>query len=145
MADTFEVQLTLDLPGTLTPREVALLRWHLGDGTEARPEGPNAYEYPLWAERGPARHVGGLQVADLSPAAHGWSLTARQELHPDCFPDLRALLEWLGPRTTTVGPIGHVRFHEDHVPTVLIAQAGAVSCVFLKAEGVVGLEGPLFS
>lgn len=141
MADTFEVQLALDLPHTLPPPDVALLRWHLGDESEGRPDGARTYEYPLCAERGPARHIGGLQVADLRPTADGWSLTTRQELHPDCLTDLRALLTWLAPRTTTTGPIGHLRFYEDHVPTLLIADAGTVTCLFLKAEGAVGLEG----
>lgn len=149
MADTFELQLTLDLPDTLTRRELAVLRRHLGEEGEAGAcgqeagDGSYAYEYPLWGERGPARHVGGLQVAELRESGRGWALTVRQEIHPDSFSDLRAILRWLGPRTTTAGPIGYLRFYEDHVPTMLIAESGKVSCLSLKAEGVVemGEEG----
>ncbi|MEU5361902.1 hypothetical protein ABZ354_00070 [Streptomyces sp. NPDC005925] len=142
MADVFELQLALDLPDTLPPREVALLRWHLGheDGEQ---DGTYVYEYPLWGERGPARRVGGLQLAELRPSDRGYALTVRQEIHPDSFTDLRAILQWLGPRTTTVGPIGHLRFYEEHVPSVLVAESGTVSCVSLRATGAVkvGAEG----
>ncbi len=147
MADTFEVQLTLDLPDTLTQGELSLLRWHLGTEGEAeagRRDGPHEYEYPLWGERGPARHVGGLQVAELRESDRGWALTVRQETHPDSFADLRAILRWLGPRTTTVGTIGYVRFYEDHVPAVLVVESGTVSCVSLRTQGIVGVGEEVF-
>ncbi|MDG9715880.1 hypothetical protein [Streptomyces sp. DH24] len=134
MADTYELQLTLDLPDTLSQRELDLLRWHLGE-PGGRQDG--TYEYPLWDGRGWARRIGGLHVAELRPIDGGWSLTVRQETHPDGFSDLRTLLQWLGARTTTVGPIGYLRFYESHVPDMLIVRSGKVSCAFLKVEGVV--------
>ncbi|MFF8034605.1 MULTISPECIES: hypothetical protein [unclassified Streptomyces] len=134
MADTYELQLALDLPGSLTSREVELLRWHLGEDGGRQDEG---YEHPLWDGRGPARHIGGLHVAELRPAGGGWALTVRQEAHPDGFHDLRRIVQWLGARTTTSGPIGYLRFHESHVPDMLIARSGTVSCAFLRVAEVV--------
>jgi hypothetical protein len=134
MADTYELQLTLDLPDSLSQRELALVRWHLGE-EDGRQDG--TYECPLWDGRGWARRIGGLHVAELRPIDGGWALAVRQEAHPDDFTDLRMILQWLGARTTTVGPIGYLRFYESHVPDMLIVQSGKVSCAFLQVEEVV--------
>lgn len=61
----------------------------------------------------------------------------RQEAHPDEFDDLRRIVLWLGARTTTVGTVGHLRFHEAHIPDVLIAEAGAVRRETLGAGAAV--------
>ncbi|MCP9995270.1 hypothetical protein LUX34_05725 [Streptomyces werraensis] len=60
----------------------------------------------------------------------------RQEAHPDEFDDLRRMVLWLGARTTTVGTVGYLRFHESHVPDVLVAEAGAVRSAVLRVEKV---------
>ncbi|MFG3002625.1 hypothetical protein [Streptomyces calvus] len=134
MADTYELQLTLDLPDSLAPGELALLRWHLGEEGGAQDEG---YEYPLWDGRGWARRIGGLQVAELRPVDWGWALTVRQEAHPDDFHDLRRIVQWLGARSITSGPIGYLRFYESHVPDMFIVQSGTVTCTFLHVEKTV--------
>lgn len=136
MADVYEFQLTLDLPDSLPPQDLALLRWHLGEEGGRQGE----YEYPLWDTRGPARRIGGVLVGELGSDAWGWALTVRQEVHPDDFGDLRRIVLWLGARTTSVGAIGYLRFYEDHVPDVLIARAGSVRCATLQVERVIESE-----
>ncbi|MFE9975756.1 hypothetical protein ACFYRD_34865 [Streptomyces hirsutus] len=140
MADIYELQLTLDLPDSLPPQDLALLRWHLGEEVsrqnEAR-EGGDGYdgcEYPLWDARGPARRIGGALVGELCSDGGGWALTVRQEVHPDEFDDLRRVVLWLGARTTSVGAVGHLRFYESDVPDVLIAQAGEVHRAVLRTD-----------
>ncbi|MCP9995271.1 hypothetical protein LUX34_05730 [Streptomyces werraensis] len=49
MADIYEFQLALDLPGSLPPQDLALLRWHLGEEGGRQDDG---YAYPLWGDRG---------------------------------------------------------------------------------------------
>ncbi|NWF29462.1 hypothetical protein HW130_24925 [Streptomyces sp. PKU-EA00015] len=141
MADTYELQLTLDLPDSLSPGELGVLRWHLAEEGGRQDEG---YEYSLWDGRGPARRIGGLQVAELRSVRGGWSLTVRQEAHPDGFHDLRRIVQWLGARTTTSGPIGYLRFYESHVPDMLIARSGTVSCAFLKVDEVIEVASEEF-
>ncbi|WP_405691283.1 hypothetical protein [Streptomyces sp. NBC_00057] len=131
MADTYELQLTLDLPDSLSSRDLDLLRWHLAEEDGRQDEG---YEVPLWDGRGPASRIGGLQVAELRSVHGGWALTVRQEAHPDGFHDLRRLVLWLGARTTTAGPIGYLRFYESYVPDILIVESGTVSCVVLRMD-----------
>ncbi|MBZ9639068.1 hypothetical protein [Streptomyces sp. PSKA30] len=118
MADTYELQLALNLPSSLPSRDLALLRWHLGEEAERQDD---EYEYPLLGGRGPARRIGGVLLGELCAHDRGWALTVRQETHPDEFDDLRRLVLWLGARTTTVGAIGYLRFYEAEVPDVLIA------------------------
>ena len=134
MADIYELQLTLDLPGSLLPEELDLLRWHLGQEGGRQDDG---YEYPLWDARGSARRIGGVLVGELHSDGSEWALTVRQEAHPDEFDDLRRIVLWLGTRTTTVGTIGYLRFYEDHLPDVLIAASGAVRREILRADEVV--------
>ncbi|WP_217253926.1 hypothetical protein [Streptomyces sp. AC602_WCS936] len=140
MADLYELQLTLNLPDSLPSEEVDLLHWHLGQ--ENGPYDGDAYDDPLLNARGPAHRIEGALVGELCPNERGWSLTVRQEVHPDEFDDLRRLVEWLGARTTSRGAIGYLRFYESTVPDVLIAQEeaarGAVSCAVLRGDKVVG-------
>ncbi|MEE1762019.1 hypothetical protein [Streptomyces sp. SP18BB07] len=133
MGDYYELQLSLDLPVSLPAEDLTLLRWHLGEGGDDRfgdngdGERQGAYEYPLLAQRGAARRVGGALVGELCGRERGWALTVRQEVHPDQFDDLRRLVGWLGARTSTAGVVGHVRFYEEWLPELLIVEAGVVS------------------
>lgn len=136
MADGYELQLNLDLPDSLSPRDLDLLRWHLGEEDGQQDAG---YEYPLWDDRGPASRIGGVQVGELRSVHGGWALTVRQQAHPDQFHDLRRIVRWLGARTTTWGAIGYLRSYESHMPDVLFARSGAVRCVVLQEEKVVSL------
>lgn len=122
MSDFYELQLALDLPDTA---ELDLLRWHLGETSQDDEQG-DSEEYPLLTGTGPAHRIGGALTATLQRNPRGWSLLARQEVHPDEFEHLRNLLRWLAARTTTTGAIGYVRFHEDDVPDVLITESGSV-------------------
>ncbi|MCO4697789.1 hypothetical protein LRR80_03857 [Streptomyces sp. RO-S4] len=133
MADIYELQLTLDLPDSLPPQDLALLRWHLGEEGGVQGDG---YAYPLWGDRGPALRIGGALVGELCSDGPQWALTVRQEAHPDEFDDLRRMVLWLAARTTTVGTVGYLRFHESHVPDVLVAEAGAVRSAVLRVEKV---------
>ncbi|MFF9040050.1 hypothetical protein ACF090_31805 [Streptomyces sp. NPDC014892] len=151
MGDYYELQLSLDLPASLPVEDLALLRWHLGEGDDDRfgdngdrdsgdGEGQGAYAYPLLAQRGAARRVGGALVGELCGRERGWALTVRQEVHPDQFDDLRRLVSWLGACTSTAGVVGHVRFYEEWLPDLLIVEAGAVSRMTpsagLRTDGV---------
>jgi len=153
VSDAFELLLAMDLGDDLTAAEVDELRWHLGLGPRPPrltivPEFPDVLvdddglpqvvdaPRPLLAGAGPAHHrgVGGALVSALArrerPA--GWALTTRQELHPDDFGLVRALLDRLAQHHVpgfpgSYGhPIGHLRFHEEIEPSPL----------FLTADGV---------
>ncbi|MEU9112886.1 hypothetical protein AB0D04_14140 [Streptomyces sp. NPDC048483] len=102
MADLHELLLTLDLPDGLPSQDLTLLRRHLDE--------------ELLSSRGPAARIGGTLIVDLRRSPHGWAPTARQEVHPDEFPELQDPLTWLAGRTTTTGAIGHRRFYENDVP-----------------------------
>ncbi|GGW24482.1 hypothetical protein [Streptomyces alanosinicus] len=118
MSDLYEFQLTLDVPDSLPAPDLALLRWHLGESGEESQE-PDVY--PLLSARGPAERIGGTLVGDLARGVRGWALSVRQEVHPDEFDRLRELVEWIAARTSTYGTIGYLRFLEEAVPDVLIA------------------------
>ncbi|MER6127051.1 hypothetical protein ABT173_31570 [Streptomyces sp. NPDC001795] len=122
MSDLYELQLVLDLPDSLPDTDLALLQWHLGERDDD-PENPDAY--PLLASRGPASRIGGALVGVLVQGARGWALTVRQEVHPDEFDRLRELVVWLGRRTSTFGAIGYLRFLENDVPDVLVADTAS--------------------
>ncbi|GHE31297.1 hypothetical protein [Streptomyces capitiformicae] len=109
MADIYELQLSLDLPESLPADDLALLRWHLGEGETEGQGGDDAY--PLLADRGAAARIGGVLVGELCRGARGWALTVRQEVHPDEFDDLRSLVGRLGALTSSIGVIGHLRFY----------------------------------
>ncbi len=131
MADIYELQLALHLPGSLAPDDLALLRWHLGLDGGRQGDG---HEHPLWEARGAALRIGGALVGELHSTGAQWALTVRQETHPDEFDDLRGIVQWLGARTTTIGTVGYLRFHEAVLPDVLIAEGGAVRREVLRAE-----------
>ncbi|MBC9714479.1 hypothetical protein H9Y04_18115 [Streptomyces sp. TRM66268-LWL] len=135
MSDLFELQLSLDLPSDLSDNELSSLRWHLGAEDHkplADPDDPD--NWPLLCYRGPATRIGGLVTGDLQHGRRGWSLTVRQEVHPDGFSLLDSLLSWLGARTTTIGTVGSLRFLEDHVPDLFIAEAGSITRVALMQQ-----------
>jgi hypothetical protein len=83
-------------------RDLALLRWHLGEEGDCQGE----YEYPLWDARGPARRIGGVLAGELRSDDWGWALTVRQESHPDEFDDLRRIVLWLGAVRRARAPSG---------------------------------------
>ncbi|MFV0138096.1 hypothetical protein ACLGIH_33895 [Streptomyces sp. HMX87] len=65
--------------------------------------------------------------------AGAWSLTSRQEIHPDDFERVGQLLSWLATKADGRhrGPDGRVtlgwtRFYEDPQPEPLVVRDGAV-------------------
>lgn len=131
----YAVDLALDLRASVPGAVMDELRRHLGilpDGQDDEPDGP----VPLLAERGPAMRVGGLLVGEVARTGDGWALTARQEVHAELLPDLDALLERLARHCGTEGVIGQIRFYEDHVPELLINEAGTLRRVALTPAPV---------
>jgi hypothetical protein len=158
MADSYEVLLAMDVRGDdLTDDELAELRWHLGRGPQparlpigtdrylpAHPLGDpadpgceweTAAPEPLFAGHGPARHIGGALVAVVAGretgTSEGWSLTVRQELHPDEFYALRTVLDWLGRHSAHASGgehhVGHLRFHESVEVSPLVWSNGNIA------------------
>ncbi|MEU7581237.1 hypothetical protein AB0B50_26955 [Streptomyces sp. NPDC041068] len=142
MSDLHELQLALDLPHDLPADDLSLIRWHLGE--EAGTRHAEGEECPLLSARGPAARIGGVLIGELQRGERGWSLTVRQEVHPDEFDALRSLVAWLAARTTTVGTVGHLRFLEDHVPDVLVVESGSARRLRTRAEATESdlLPGP---
>ncbi|MEV1239610.1 hypothetical protein ACIBO2_38605 [Nonomuraea sp. NPDC050022] len=156
MGDIYELVLTMDLRADLGDDELAELRWHVGQGPrpERLPIGTGDYleTYPLgdpddpdcewedvdpepvFARRFPAMRVGGVLVAELveRKQAEGWALTVRQELHPNEFYQVRALLEWLGPCSVNAQAagieffVGYIRFSTSVQVTPLILLNGRI-------------------
>ncbi|WP_329286596.1 hypothetical protein [Streptomyces sp. NBC_00691] len=154
MSDIHELTIAVDLRDEISEGELAELSWHLGIGP--RPErlsivtefplvvvddsGTPVIEdepYPLLAGRGAAPRVGGVLCSALADRADlprkGWSLTSRQEVHPDEFERVGELLAWLAARahaTHRLGDravgIGFLRFCEAEVPEVLRVEGGQV-------------------
>ncbi|MFD5189643.1 hypothetical protein ACFWMU_16100 [Streptomyces sp. NPDC058357] len=154
MSDVYELAISVDLRDELSEQELDELRWRLGIGPQ--PErlsivtgfplvvedgsGDLVVEddpRPLLAGRGAARRVGGVLCSALADRAHlprkGWTLTARQEIHPDELDLAGELLRWLAVRahdthTPTEGAVslGYLRFYEDLVPEVLQVVNGRV-------------------
>ncbi|MFC7624909.1 hypothetical protein [Microlunatus sp. GCM10028923] len=165
MADSYELLLDVDLGPGLTSDELAELRWHLGQtplperlvlGTDAfraayplgDPSDPDcewdiADPDPLFAGRGAAHSIGGELSAGLvarEPA--GWTLTARQELHPDLFDPLRAFLGWLGPRAIGADEaVGSLRWYEDTAAEPLVINGGVITIPPSIAEHTEDQEG----
>ncbi|MEU1483656.1 hypothetical protein [Streptomyces sp. NPDC005752] len=154
MGDLYAVDLALNLRATTPGAVVDELRRHLGvatgtgtglpEGTAdvptVGPDGPGEPEgpgdaFPLLSERGPAARIGGLLVGELHRTGDGWALTARQEVHAESLPDLDRLLAWLAQHSCTEGVIGQIRFYEDHVPDLLISEAGNLVRMSLKPDG----------
>ncbi|TQM26356.1 hypothetical protein [Nocardia bhagyanarayanae] len=137
MADIFEFTLSLDLRDELSEADVAELRWHLGLGdlpeSGLRIESGSRWliendeghlveldPQPLLDQRGPACETGGILTASLERTPTGWRLEARQEVHPEVFPEMSALMRWLYLRVDfgMVQPdgsveLGRLRGYED--------------------------------
>lgn len=152
MADMYEVVLTMDLGAGISEAELAELRWHLGTGPrpDVFPIGTDRFcaaiplgdpgdpdcewemlaPEPLFARRGVAHYVGGALVAELvgRSTADGWGLTVRQELHPDSFYQLRALLDWLGRHARHDQHVfaGYLRFYEEAEVVPVLVRGGMV-------------------
>ncbi|MER5966507.1 hypothetical protein [Streptomyces sp. NPDC002057] len=155
MSDLHELTIAVDLRDEISETELVELSWHLGigpppehplslvtqfpvvvvddDGTPVIEDDPR----PLLAGRGAAARVGGALCSALADRADlprgGWSLTSRQEVHPDEFDRIGELLSWLAARahdTHAAGDgavgIGFLRFHEAEVPDVLRVEGGRV-------------------
>ncbi|MFB7982586.1 hypothetical protein [Streptomyces vinaceus] len=151
----YEMTVAIDLRDEISEQELAELCWHLGIGP--RPErlsiitqfpvvvedesGMPVIEddpYPLLAGHGAAWQVGGVLCSELAPRANqprnGWSLTSRQEVHPDEFGKVGELLRWLAAKAHgrhrlgdgTVR-VGSLRFYETDVPEVLQVESGQVN------------------
>ncbi|MEL5954026.1 hypothetical protein AADR41_04425 [Streptomyces sp. CLV115] len=155
MSDVYELAVSVDLRDELSGAELADLRWHLGIGP--RPErlsvvtefpivvedeaGEPVIEddpRPLLAGSGAARRIGGVLGSALVERADlprkGWSLTSRQEIHPDDFDKAGELLCWLAERVQDthrhgddVVSIGHLRFHESLTPEVVEVAHGRIT------------------
>ncbi|MFG2985558.1 hypothetical protein ACGFYQ_30595 [Streptomyces sp. NPDC048258] len=155
MSDIHELMIAVDLRDELSDQELAELSWHLGIGPQPErlsivtafpfvvvdDSGNPVIEdepYPLLAGSGTASRVGGALCSALASRADlprkGWSLTSRQEIHPDEFEQVGELLRWLATRaheTHLLGDdvvgIGYLRFHEARIPDPLRVDNGQVS------------------
>ncbi|MET9959655.1 hypothetical protein ABZ128_11415 [Streptomyces sp. NPDC006326] len=151
----YELMIAVDLRDEISEQELAELSWHLGIGTQPEclsivtefqvvvvdDSGIPVIEddpYPLLAGRGTAWRVGGVLSSALTPHVdpswNGWSLTSRQEIHPDEFEKVGELLCWLATRAHETHPlgdsavgIGSLRFYEAEVPDVLQVKSGQVN------------------
>jgi hypothetical protein len=155
MSDVYELAISVDLRDELSEPELAELRWHLGLGPQPErlsvvTEFPIVVEYeagqpvveneprPLLAGSGAARRIGGVLGSTLVGRADlpwkAWSLTSRQEAHPDDFDKVGELLRWLAERVHNthrhmddVVSIGHLRFHESLAPEVIEVANGQIA------------------
>lgn len=154
MSDIHELMIAVDLRDGISEQELAELNWHLGTGPQPErlsivtefpvvvvdDSGIPVIEdepYPLLAGHGAAWRVGGVLSSALTGRAdlpgQGWSLTSRQEVHPDEFEKVGELLCWLATRaheTNLLGDsgvgIGSLRSYEAEVPEVLHVKNGQV-------------------
>nr|WSW57134.1 hypothetical protein OG513_00095 [Streptomyces sp. NBC_00998] len=155
MSDIYELMIAVDLRDEISEQELAELSWHLGTGPQPErlsivtefpvvvvdDSGIPEIEddpYPLLAGDGEAWRVGGVLCSALTrradPPWKGWSLTSRQEIHPDEFEKVGELLCWLAARAhdthqlgdSSVG-IGSLRFYEDEAPDALQVKSGRVN------------------
>ncbi|MCX4736715.1 hypothetical protein [Streptomyces sp. NBC_01363] len=155
MSDVYELAISVDLRDELSEQELAELRWHLGIGPQ--PErlsivtafpivvvdeaGDPVIEdepRPLLAGGGVAWRVGGVLGSALADRADlprkGWSLTSRQEIHPDEFEQVGELLCWLAARVHDtdrlagdVVPIGGLKHLEALTPDVIEVVNGQIA------------------
>ncbi|MGW8777069.1 hypothetical protein ACWGNM_03235 [Streptomyces sp. NPDC055796] len=151
----YELRIAVDLRDEISENELAELSWHLGLGPQPESlsivtgfplvvvddSGIPVIEddpHPLLAGRGAASRVGGELCSALAGHADlpgkGWSLTSRQEIHPDEFEKVGELLCWLATRAHQTHPsgkdavgIGSLRFHEAEVPDALQVENGRVN------------------
>jgi hypothetical protein len=147
MSDMHELLVTLTLSPAIPDDELAELRWHLG-----RAERPAAYPLvgdaerpayplgdpedpdcewdtdpePLFAHHGAAWKLPGATVAELTDrdGKPGWALTVRQEVHPEDFAAVRALLSRVARHAEGVGFAGFVRGYEDDAVQPLLLAGG---------------------
>ena len=156
MGDMYEVVLTMDIRADVTGDELAELRWHVGQGP--RPErltmGTDNYlntrplgdpsdpdcewdtdePAPAFTLRGAGWKIEGALVAELvrREGPDGWSLTVRQEFHPDEFYQLRSMLNWLGPHSVNANVndipffVGYMRFYENDEITPFVLLNGRI-------------------
>ncbi|MFD0337300.1 hypothetical protein ACFVH0_01165 [Streptomyces sp. NPDC127117] len=155
MSDVYELAMSVDLRDELSEPELAELRWHLGIGPQPErlsvvTEFPIVVEdeagepviedepRPLLAGNGAAWRIGGALGSALVDRTalpqKGWSLTSRQEIHPDDFDKVGELLCWLAERVhdthrqvDDVVPIGYLRFHESLMPEVIEVANGRIT------------------
>lgn len=155
MSDIHELMIAVDLQDEISETELAELSWHLGTGSRPKhlsivtefpvvvvdDSGIPVVEddpHPLLAEQGAASRVGGVLCSTLVSRADlprkGWSLTCRQEIHPDEFEKVGELLCWLATRAHSTHllengavRVGFLRFYEAQAPDVLQVKAGQVS------------------
>ncbi|MFJ3840686.1 hypothetical protein ACIPY6_34990 [Streptomyces sp. NPDC090054] len=155
VSDIHELMIAVDLRDEISEMELVELSWHLGIGP--RPErlsivtefpvvvvddsGVPVIEddpYPLLGGLGAASRVGGVLGSTLAgradPPRKGWSLTSRQEIHPDEFEKVGELLCWLAARADAthllgdgVVGVGFLRFYEAEVPDVLRVEDAQVN------------------
>ncbi|MCC2278958.1 hypothetical protein LKL35_26530 [Streptomyces sp. ET3-23] len=64
---------------------------------------------------------------ELADGPRGWFLTARQELHAEELPELHQLMSGLAVHSSPVRPVGHLRFHEEDVPDLLVVRSGTIT------------------
>ncbi|MET9657790.1 hypothetical protein [Streptomyces sp. NPDC006510] len=154
MSDVYELAVSVDLRDELSEQELAELRWHLGIGPQPeRLSIVTEFPYvvvneagepvvedeprPLLACSGAAWRVGGVLGSALAgradPPRKGWSLTSRQEIHPDDFEKIGELLCWLAGRVHDTHrladhavSIGCLRFHEASTPDALEVLHGQI-------------------
>lgn len=146
--------LTLDLRDELSEEELAELRWHLGLGPQPEvlrivPRVPFVVEgdhgelvvedhpEPLLGDHGEATKVDGALVSVLvhkqDTRRSAWSLTSRQEIHPDAFEATGELLMWLAKKAGDSHrhpdggvSVGWTRFYEERQPEPLVVRDGLV-------------------
>ncbi|MFJ7049431.1 hypothetical protein CTU88_37925 [Streptomyces sp. JV178] len=132
MADLYAVDVSMNLAATVPDAVLSELRRHLGHEGTGDGLDEDADDYPLWAERGPAYRIGGVLVGELVGSDRGWALTVRQEIHAEVMAEVEALIEMLALHSATEGVIGQIRFYEDDVPELLLAQSGELMKVSLS-------------
>ncbi|MFF2964978.1 hypothetical protein ACFVT1_40325 [Streptomyces sp. NPDC057963] len=88
-------------------------------------------------QHGDASKVAGALVSVLLPKQdmrrHAWTLTSRQEIHPDDFERTGELLAWLANKTGDFHRdpdggvrLGRIRFHGERQPDPLVVRDGTV-------------------
>ncbi|MET7717598.1 hypothetical protein [Streptomyces sp. NPDC005407] len=131
MGDLYVVDVSLNLPTSVPDTVLSDLRWNLGHA-DAAGEDTCPDEFPLWAARGPAKRIYGVQIGELIQSYPGWHLTVRQEVHAESLPDVEALIERLAHHSNTEGIIGQIRFFEEDVPDLLINSSGTLVKIPLR-------------
>jgi hypothetical protein len=129
MADVFEVLVKLNLRADVPADELAELRWHLGllEQPDALPLTGGFDHDPVFAARGPAWKVGGVLIGELIEREAGWALTVLQEVHPDEFPAMHALLTGIARHSDQIGFAGFVRFYENDLPEPFTVSGGQLA------------------